>query len=202
MQRLSGVHGLRAVAALGVIVYHVAYVPKINPPLPPVIDHIAPHLGACVHLFFVISAFSLLHSFYGKPQGEGWVGRYLVRRIFRIGPLFWTALALYAVLLHSNINASQLAANALFVFNFVPKLHDSWVWAGWSIGVEMPFYLCLPFVIQRVTRPKTALILALSTLALGMASRLILERMSLPQTYANLAFTSNLSFLLRRDVTR
>jgi peptidoglycan/LPS O-acetylase OafA/YrhL len=44
MQRLLGIHGLRAIAALGVVAFHVAYIPTFVK-LPPIFDHIVPQLG-------------------------------------------------------------------------------------------------------------------------------------------------------------
>jgi peptidoglycan/LPS O-acetylase OafA/YrhL len=60
VQRLPGIHGLRAIAAIGIVFFHVAYMPALFKPafikLPPIFDRIVPHLGLCVPLFFVISA--------------------------------------------------------------------------------------------------------------------------------------------------
>jgi peptidoglycan/LPS O-acetylase OafA/YrhL len=93
VQRLPGIHGLRAIAAIGVVFFHVAYLPAFTKPafitLPPIFDHIVPILGNCVPLFFVISAFSLTYAHDKSVGRDGWIGPYLIKRIFRIGPLFW-----------------------------------------------------------------------------------------------------------------
>ena len=56
-----------------------------------------------------------------------------------------------------------LIINATFAFNFFPSAHESVVAAGWSVGVEMPFYLAFPFILGRVRRPRDAVILLNAT---------------------------------------
>lgn len=190
MQKVLGVHGLRAVAAVGIVGYHLAYVPHRRPDLPPVIANMVPHFINFVPLFFVISAFALVQSYYSRPHGEGWVRDYMVRRVFRIGPLFWSMLVFYAIIFHRGLSIAFLA-NVFFVFNFFPALSYSLVWAGWSIGVEMPFYACLPMVVKRITTLQAASILMVILLFVSLASRVILERLPTPGLFALVAFTSN-----------
>jgi peptidoglycan/LPS O-acetylase OafA/YrhL len=56
---LPGIHGLRAVAALGVMLMHIALVPDPNLALPPVFDRIVPFGAMGVTLFFILSACSI-----------------------------------------------------------------------------------------------------------------------------------------------
>jgi peptidoglycan/LPS O-acetylase OafA/YrhL len=90
VQRLPAIHGLRAIAAIGVVFFHVAYVPAFVKPafikLPPIFDQIVPnYLGLCVPLFFVISAFSLAYVHDKSVGRDGWIGPYFIKRIFRVG---------------------------------------------------------------------------------------------------------------------
>jgi peptidoglycan/LPS O-acetylase OafA/YrhL len=94
MQRLPGIHGLRAIAALGVIAFHVAFVPGYVT-LPPILGYIIPQLGLGVPLFFVLSAFSLAYSHDDSVGKRGWIWPYLLKRLFRIAPLFWAMMAVY-----------------------------------------------------------------------------------------------------------
>lgn len=36
--------------------------------------------------------------------------------------------------------------NVLFIFNFIPGKQSSIAWAGWTIGVEMAFYVVFPII--------------------------------------------------------
>jgi peptidoglycan/LPS O-acetylase OafA/YrhL len=164
VQRLAGIHGLRAIAAIGIVFFHVAYLPAFTKPafitLPPIFDHIVPLLGNCVPSFFVISAFSLTYAHDKSVGRDGWIGPYLIKRIFRIGPLFWAMMVAYLFLWWwpPRHFIELLIINATFAFNFFPRLHESIVAAGWSVGVEMPFYLAFPFILGRVRRPGGAVI--------------------------------------------
>ena len=196
MQRLPGIHGLRAVAAIGIVFFHVAYVPAFTKPafitLPPIFDHIVPILGNCVPLFFVISAFSLTYVHDKSVGRDGWIGPYLIKRIFRIGPLFWAMMVAYWFLWWwpPRHFIELLIINATFVFNFFPSTHESVVAAGWSVGVEMPFYLAFPFILGRVRRPRDAVIFLVAT---GIISSASLFWFAGNPDYASKAFTSNIA---------
>ena len=84
---LPGIHGLRGVAAFVVLMYHL--IQHTDLPLPSVLKPVASHGGLSVHLFFVLSAFSLAHSHFREPIDTG---SYLIKRFFRIAPLFYAVI--------------------------------------------------------------------------------------------------------------
>ena len=137
-RKLEGLHGLRAVAALSVALFHLQYIPSLAMTSWRA-SLIAP-LYLSVHLFFVVSAFSLYHSSRYAPASYG---AYLVKRFFRIAPLYYVMLA-FVVWRLGFPGWPALLSNLTFTFNLVPGLEQSMVWAGWSVGVEMLFYLMLP----------------------------------------------------------
>ena len=151
-RRLEFLDSLRGLAALYVIFYHTALIPS---PALTVPDWAAPVVlsgGTGVTLFFVVSAFSLcrtMRSYAAEPYP---LAAFAVPRLLRIAPLFYVVLtlslardALY-LLSHSTV---EVAANALFVFNFWPGHETGIVWASWTIGVEMLFYAVFPLVYAR-----------------------------------------------------
>jgi peptidoglycan/LPS O-acetylase OafA/YrhL len=144
---VPGFDGLRAIAALLVVVVHVggasgftyrhqagAYVARGE-------------IG--VSAFFLISGFLLYRPFAaaalaGRP-GPG-VRSYLLRRALRIVPLYWVVLAVgYLVTGWSSVHGiSGLLENAFFlqVYSRDWILHG--ITQAWSLCIEVTFYLALP----------------------------------------------------------
>lgn len=193
-RRLPGIHGLRAIAAMGIVVVHVVHVP--SPPLvvPPVLVWIIWSLWFGVPLFFILSAFSLLYAHESDVGKHGWVRDYLIKRIFRIAPLFWFMIIIYCIFVWNKPTPwNVIIANTIFYFNFIPSIHESIVAAGWTVGVEMPFYLCLPLLIGRIQRPSQAILLLFGLLTISIASRLWLAQDPMfAAGYSRRAFASNL----------
>ena len=137
-RKLDGLHGLRAVAALAVVLFHLEAMPGL--PTTPWLAATTAHFYLSVQLFFVISAFSLYHSSRYAPASYP---AYLVKRFFRIAPLYYVMLA-YVSWRVGFPGWPAFLANLTFTFNLIPGLEQGVVFAGWSVGVEMIFYLVLP----------------------------------------------------------
>lgn len=163
---LPGILGLRGIAALAVVLFHLVHLASIKVPEP--FSFIAADFGKGVHLFFVLSAFSLMHSTEHTMHRPQWVSEYFVKRFFRIAPLYYAIMAsitLWPAILHGkwSIDFQALLLNLTFTFGLVPW--KGIVWAGWSVGVEMLFYAIFPVLLVTVrTRVGTMKLLALSIL--------------------------------------
>lgn len=153
--RLSFLDSLRGLAAAYVLVFHTALVPTPQLEIPAWIRPFMMFGGSGVILFFVISAFSLCltmdrHQRTGRPLAS-----YMVSRFFRIAPLFYFLLGITLIrdawVFGSSHSVTEIAASALFAFNFRPGWETGIVWASWTIGVEMPFYLVFPFLYATMT---------------------------------------------------
>lgn len=164
---LPGIHGLRGIAALSVVLFHLVHLANIA--VPQSFTFIASNFGNGVHLFFVLSAFSLMHSTEHTMQRPTWATDYFIKRFWRIAPLFYCVIAvmtLFPVIVSRvwSVDIEKLLLNLTFTFGFTPW--KGIVWAGWTIGVEMLFYAILPVLLLTV-RTMTA------TLALLLASLLV-----------------------------
>lgn len=113
-----------------------------------------------VQLFFVASAFTLARSWERRHEGELSPARnYFLRRFFRIAPLYMAGTLAYATLAWlghgvfpaANYSWKALAANFLFIHGWMPFAQNSVMPGGWSIGVEMSFYLLVPWMVARLT---------------------------------------------------
>jgi peptidoglycan/LPS O-acetylase OafA/YrhL len=116
-----------------------------------------------VQLFFIISALTIyltLHSHLLK-NGET-IKSWYVRRFFRIAPLYYVAIAAYALdhaierrvvkIYDGGLDPRAILANIGFVHGLIPLGNNNVVPGGWSIGVEMSFYLFAPCLFLLLTR--------------------------------------------------
>jgi len=108
-----------------------------------------------VQLFFVISAFTLLIAW--NARHENTLSFYL-RRLFRIAPMFWLSILLYLWLYGfgsrywgpEGIGGVDIFYTFFFLHGWSPYIFNSVIDGGWSVGVEMMFYLIFPLLINIV----------------------------------------------------
>jgi peptidoglycan/LPS O-acetylase OafA/YrhL len=107
-----------------------------------------------VDLFFVLSGFLIGGLLFAEHVRHGTihVGRFLVRRGFKIYPAFYAFLALTVVYLRVRYGGypprAHIIADALFVQNYADSLwHHTW-----SLAVEEHFYILLPAVLAGMLR--------------------------------------------------
>ncbi len=88
-------------------------------------------------LFFVLSAHLLAGQFFASDDIRlSDLGPYLIRRIFRVLPLYYVALPLFFVISSANVT---LLWPSLFLISAPDTL--------WSVPVEYRFYLVLPLLV-------------------------------------------------------
>ena len=148
-RRLPFIDALRGLAAFYVLVFHVILVPRPNVVMPTWLKPLLMNGGTGVTLFFVVSAFTLCFTMHGRPINRGTLYRFYVRRMCRILPLYYVWLLMMGLISQSWSWKRNLPCFAL-VFNFIPNLQEGVVWASWTIGVEIIFYVIFPFVFMFV----------------------------------------------------
>jgi peptidoglycan/LPS O-acetylase OafA/YrhL len=163
--RLTGVEGLRAVAAGSIVVYHVWIYssPSGRPVDVGYLSRFAlPHLAVGVTLFFALSGYLLYRPIAASLLATGQVPgvrNYLRNRALRILPAYWVVLTVVAVILpaallrqsSSDLVLDRLAdhpgillSNTLFLQNYIPASLETGIGPAWSLAVEVVFYLSLP----------------------------------------------------------
>lgn len=146
---------LRGVAILGVIAVHAyEHTDGLRGPIGLFLSF--GQMG--VQLFFVASAITLCMSISNRAERHPVLSFY-VRRYFRIAPLYYLGIILYALVsipnnyMHghgldtdSAYNLPNIAANVLFIHGFYPPGNNNVVPGGWSIATEMSFYAVFPLL--------------------------------------------------------
>jgi len=123
--------------------------------------------------------------------------RLMIKRYFRIAPLFYVMLIVHCLLIlfvfNGKLDLQRIIMSILFIFNFAPKEAEGIVWASWSIGVEMVFYAFLPLVMASVRSLRSAMMLwFLAVLASYVYRRVLEADPGIPPGYAHYAFMSQL----------
>jgi peptidoglycan/LPS O-acetylase OafA/YrhL len=151
--KLDGLTAARFYAALMIVIFHVAAMPELS--LPQWLESICKNLTLGVPLFFLVSAFSMCFGYSGKLGSGEQVRDYAIRRFFRIAPLFYLMMAVYVVYLYAaygvRVPLVQILTSLTFTFNLVPSHVSGFVWASWTIGIEMAFYCVFPLLAWTIT---------------------------------------------------
>jgi peptidoglycan/LPS O-acetylase OafA/YrhL len=149
-KNLEFIGSLRGLAGLWIVLYHAHFLPTPNPSRPLWAGIFVDVGGMAVMLFFVISAFSLMYTYPNRLKSKRPRLDFYLHRFFRIAPLYYVTLCFY--LLHDRFQLNyqhpdtSIISNLTFTFNLIPGQQTAIVWAGWSVGVEIMFYLLFPFV--------------------------------------------------------
>lgn len=143
--KLRNLQGLRAIAALAVVVVHL-----YNLEATYLVGHVWTkpfHIlgGYGIDLFFVISGFIILVTAWDQFGGAVSAGQFLVRRITRIYPPYWVAciMMLAVYLLHpAYINPhSAHRPDIVASFLILPQRGEPLVLVGWTLVYEILFSL-------------------------------------------------------------
>lgn len=184
--RLDYLDALRGFAALWVVAVHTALVPGPSLIIPSWLQPFVLSGSMGVELFFAVSAFSLCIAMVKHAKEPRPILGFTIRRFFRIAPLFYIMLLVMLAWSPFNQNWSvfEVIGNILFVFNFVPGWQPSIVWAGWTIGIEMPFYVIFPILFYKIRNLTAAITLFFACVVLAEIVRLIaVYLLSDPNTY-------------------
>lgn len=178
--RLEALTGLRYIAALCVLLTHLAW----NFPGGQV-KQLAGELWAIgMPLFFTLSGFLMAYNYSNgfRNQYRATLGKFFVARFARIYPIYLVALFLWLGIAghifhdlrdHPRDTAVSLAMNATMTQNWAwipvyqgtpePRaVSNAHYWIAWSVSVEFFFYLMFPLIIipvaRFITNPRRALI--------------------------------------------
>jgi peptidoglycan/LPS O-acetylase OafA/YrhL len=182
--RIGCLDGLRGLASLWVLVGHGLLLSGWRIPLAD-----SPDFG--VDLFIMISGFLMVFHYVQRRAREPWQApstwtAFWLRRFFRIAPLYYAALAVAIAVgpwlgdarvdiasvvpgsmtsmeRYTDQSLPNILLHLSFVFGALPDYGFRTALPDWSIGLEMQYYLALPFlmlIIARIGWPAGALVIA------------------------------------------
>ena len=158
---LPGLNGVRAIAAVAVVVSHLRlHLGEFG--LPQRAGLLLAQYG--VTAFFALSGFLITFLLIREREATGRIDvrRFYMRRILRIWPLYYLYLAVTSFVLvnvmpgalpGSVIFYLALLANVPFIRGDSLPLMDHY----WSLGVEEQFYAVWPLMLSRLKRPLPAI---------------------------------------------
>jgi peptidoglycan/LPS O-acetylase OafA/YrhL len=162
--RLKGIDGLRAFAALWVVLFHIRAFSGAHLGIVPGLDLLVRSGSTGVSLFLVLSGFCLYLPFAGGRLDRFRVATFFARRCRRLLPAYYATLVLllaaYAVAAGhwglDPMSAAGLAGQAATHVGLMHQLFPSTFYglngAYWSLGLEWELYLTLPLIIMAVRR--------------------------------------------------
>ncbi|QHT70557.1 acyltransferase [Rhodocytophaga rosea] len=184
----KGLNGLRAIAALAVIISHINMtLGQFDLPVLPTLDL----AGFGVTIFFSLSGFLISYLLLAEKSVSGSINihKFYYRRILRIWPLYYFYLMMTVIIAYV---ATQTAVNTnvFYYLFFVPNV--PFVFGGslqylahyWSLGVEEQFYSFWPWVIRYAKNVLLFLIIFIGVFVLlKIAANRIWGGNSLPYTF-------------------
>ncbi|NKY60215.1 acyltransferase family protein [Nocardia flavorosea] len=147
---LPALEGMRGLAALGVLVTHVAF--QTGATAIPVLGRLLERFDMAVAVFFALSGFLLWrpHALAARGLGDApTLGYYLRHRVARIVPAYWLVVCAVLILVPAAADTAGVQvwlSNLLLLQVFIPLTLTDGLTQMWSLSVEVAFYLVLPLL--------------------------------------------------------
>ncbi|UUY02772.1 acyltransferase [Svornostia abyssi] len=179
---LHGFDGLRALAAGAIVVYHLAFVLAGFDVVGR--DWIT-RLNIGVPIFFVISGALLYLPFaLARAEGRGHpsLRDYAARRVARIGPAYWVALPIIALVLGLSgvFTLEGLVRYGLFLQIYSPATFTGGIGQAWTLDVEVVLYAFLALwvaTIGAVATRRGEIAGLVAVIALSLAWKVVVGRL-------------------------
>ncbi|EIW88835.1 acyltransferase [Alishewanella agri BL06] len=177
--RVYSLDVLRGIAVLLVLIVHVAQKTLNYESL----GFEVAKLGSLgVQLFFMISAFTVFMT-YEKTmlKDRKPITSFFIRRFFRIMPIYWIGIILYSTYygVYGDRNWGDAPEGWHYILHFLtlnmlhPSVQSTVVPGGWSISVEIMFYLSFPIAFYFVRTLKSSFYFLVATVVLSVFFRML-----------------------------
>ena len=147
-ENYSSLDGLRAYAAIGIVLMHVLANMSLKPSANVITDKVIPWFSDFTLLFMVVSAFSMCCGYYEKVKnGDITPAKFYAKRYHRIFPFFAFMVAIAFVMTPSVSTFCQAFADLTMCFNLIPNANIEVIGVGWFLGTIFTFYMLFPFFV-------------------------------------------------------
>ncbi|MDX3899810.1 MAG: acyltransferase [Sphingobium sp.] len=166
--KLLGIQALRGMAAIAVILYHVArHLDQVVPSAAMMRLFQPGHAG--VDLFFVLSGFIILHVHRGDIGRPGRLRHYGRQRFQRLMPIYWIALALTALGVAAGGHGSVAPGALAWSASLLPTRGEPLLGIAWTLQHELLFYLAFALLILNWRLGVAVMLLWLGWIAVAFA---------------------------------
>ncbi len=155
-ERYNAVDGLRAYAALGIVLMHINSNTNYNIE-GFVYNELIPSCTNLVFLFMIISGFALCCGYYVKIiEQKISFEEFYSKRYRKIWPFFAFLCVIDFVISPSIDSVYEIFANLTLCFGLLPNAQISVIGVGWFLGTVFVFYLIFPFFCYLISNKKRA----------------------------------------------
>lgn len=155
MKYYKNLDGIRAIAALMVMVFHFfSSIELISTPLLFTLKKISVFGQTGVTLFFVLSGFLITRILISTKDNTGYFKNFYYRRMLRIFPLYYLFLIIFYFVYPLIFNTDYTPfKEQIYFYTYLQNFSLTFNWGAnepnhfWSLAVEEHFYLFWPLVI-------------------------------------------------------
>ena len=145
-ENYSSLDGLRAYAAVGIVLMHVQANLVIKPSDNFLNGDIIPWFTNFTLLFMIISAFSMCCGYYERVKsGAITPAKFYAKRYHRAWPFFAMMVMISFAMDPSWSTFCQSFADLTMCFNLLPNPNIEVIGVGWFLGTVFTFYMLFPF---------------------------------------------------------
>ena len=145
-ENYSSLDGLRAYAAVGIVLMHVQANLVIKPSDNFLTSDVIPWFTNFTLLFMIISAFSMCCGYYERVKsGEITPAKFYAKRYHRTWPFFAMMVMISFAMAPSWSTFCQSFADLTMCFNLLPNPNIEVIGVGWFLGTVFTFYMLFPF---------------------------------------------------------
>lgn len=145
-ENYSSLDGLRAYAAVGIVLMHVQANLMIKPSDNILTCDVIPWFTNFTLLFMIISAFSMCCGYYERiKSGAITPAKFYAKRYHRAWPFFAMMVMISFAMDPSWSSFCQSFADLTMCFNLLPNPNIEVIGVGWFLGTVFTFYMLFPF---------------------------------------------------------